>query len=287
MVHSNRPRSEDLISICTSDTAKADDTSGDSRVPDVRPDPHALNPQERGTLSLAVNIALKGGQRSRTVFELHVKPYCDSPIRIGRRVSSKKRVGVEASMWVACRKCGKCLQFRQMRWRARALTEIAKAPRTWMVSLTFSPLHLAGVLAAAALSDKTDATARIDNAAYPHIQRFLKRMRRAYKKKLRFLAVFERGEKTGRAHYHLLLHEVDGPILKQWIEEQWPSHVHARLVDKARPGAASYVTKYATKSLSVRVRASGSYGLTKPPMQKRGGRGYHLPTDALERMNAK
>lgn len=175
-------------------------------------------------------------------------------------------------MNVPCRRCAKCLQYRQMKWRQRAMAELARAPRTWWITLTFSPTHLAGVLAAAASSDKDTLERRIDDAAYRHVQRYLKRLRRAYKRKLRYLAVFERGERTGRAHYHMLLHEVDGPILKQWIETQWPSQVRARLVATGKFGVAGYVTKYATKGLAVRVRASARYGRL-PPSRGTGDRG--------------
>lgn len=167
---------------------------------------------------------------------------------------------METTLTVPCRKCSKCLQFRQMKWRERGISECAYAPRTWLVTLTFSELHLAGILLAAKRwIERMGEDAAIDRAAYPHLQRFLKRLRKKTGCQFRYLAVFERGETTERAHYHLLLHEVDRPVTKRHIEQSWRSFTHCRLVEKAS-GAAGYVTKYTTKSLGVRPRASLFYG---------------------------
>lgn len=143
-----------------------------------------------------------------------------------------------------------------MKWRGRAIEEIAQAKRTWFMTLTFSPSHLAGVL----VSGKSDKLVDIERRAYADVQRYLKRLRKT-KAVFRYLAVFERGEQSGRAHYHLLLHETGRfPIPKRVLEDTWPSLVHARLVDPTTTGAASYLTKYLTKSFDVRPRASSRYG---------------------------
>ncbi|MDF2760237.1 MAG: hypothetical protein K0S99_2871 [Thermomicrobiales bacterium] len=164
-------------------------------------------------------------------------------------------------MQVPCRKCPRCLQFRQLRWRERALYECARANRTWAVTLTFSPVQLAGVL----VSADGGQLVQVERRAYRDVQLYLKRLRKSGAV-FRYLAVFERGESSGRAHYHLLVHETGThPVPKRVIEETWPSHVHARLVDKATTGSASYVTKYLTKNLAVRPRASGRYGVAVLP----------------------
>lgn len=177
-------------------------------------------------------------------------------------------------MDVPCRRCPKCLQFRQMQWRERALLEILASNRTWFVTLTFDEPHLAGIIAEAMLNecheDEALTEGHIETAAYRHVQRYFKRLRKA-KAVFRYLAIFERGEDTGRPHYHLFLHETGTrPVLKRVIEDQWRSFVHARLVggdDVA--GAASYLTKYATKSLDVPPRSSGGYGKIPSPKPAR------------------
>lgn len=217
--------------------------------------------RNRGTQSLAVKIALSGGAVSKGVFVSKWVPYCDEPVEINRMITSREAVdelkAMEVSLKVPCRRCKKCLQFRQMKWRESAITEISVANRTWWMCLTFEPIHLAGIL----LEAESDEMKKIEGAAYKHVQRYFKRLRK-HKNVFRYLAVFELGKQTGRQHYHLLLHENgDKPILKKCLEDQWRSNVWARLVrcDEAG-GRASYITKYTTKHFDIRPRASFGYG---------------------------
>lgn len=227
--------------------------------------------KDRGTRKLAAKLALRGHQVTASEVVDTTQPYCDDPVHVHRSIRAG---GLDRSLAVTayrpCRRCSKCLQFRAMQWRERAMAEIESAPRTWMVTLTFSPVHLAGILAECGGDHSPRA---IDAAAYRHVQRFFKRIRKTTRQRFRYFAVFERGEETGRAHYHVLMHEIGRPISKAMIERQWRSHVHCRLVASTR-GAASYVSKYATKSLDVRVRASSHYGHPKgnqTPPPKVGG----------------
>lgn len=221
----------------------------------------ALERRNRGTQSLAIKIALYGGIFAKGVFVSKWVPYCDSPVRIDRYITSRQAVdnlkAMEVSMQVPCRKCAKCLQFRQMQWRERAIHELTRANRTWFVTLTFSPHHLAGILAEA----KGAEIKQIEAAAYPHVQRFIKRLRKL-KAVFRYLAVYERGEENGRSHYHMFLHENGpNPVTKVLLESQWRSFIHARLVScDGSDGSASYLTKYATKNFDIRPRASAHYG---------------------------
>ena len=239
------------------------------RVPAWRFD---LRPQDQATVTMAVNLALRGKQLSRTEFHDPAKPYCDSPVLIGRRVSSRNGAvtqSLEISQFGPCRKCPKCLQFKQMRWRERCLYEIAIAPRTWFVTLTISPVHMAGIYAEAHQLTKPHAFGqRLERAAYKHVAAYLDRVRKAAKCKIRYLSIYERGSEGGRSHYHLLLHEVDGPVVKSILESRWRSNVHARLVGTDDAGKrASYLTKYITKSLDIRPRASVGYGKTPEQVQ--------------------
>jgi hypothetical protein len=236
------PAKRGLDGICTNDTAHF--------VRAVR--------REKAVNAVCREIALKGGERlPGQTYIAKWNVYCDDPVRVAQGTDARKTKFSQAREYVIdapCRKCAKCLQFRQMRWRQRAMTEIAQAERTWFVTLTFSPVHLAGILAEAAVTERTE-----ERCAYDHVQRYLKRLRKAGYP-LRYLAVYERGEKNGRSHYHLLLHEAGRPpVPKAVLENQWRSIVHGRLVADD-DGAAAYVTKYATKDSTVRLRASRSYG---------------------------
>lgn len=197
------------------------------------------------------------------------KPFCDEPVPVA--FEKRGRDGgapVQLNMLGPCRKCAKCLQFRQMKWRQRCINEIQRCHlsgrRSWWITLTFSPPHLAGIIAEAQVATGGYADTRaIDRVAYKHVQAYLDRLRKASKGAFRYFAVYERGEESGRSHYHLLLHESAGnPILKRNIENRWRSHVHARLVHVTgrTSGLASYITKYATKTVEIRPRASVRYG---------------------------
>lgn len=200
------------------------------------------------------------------------RPYCDSPRPVSLEKPGKDAgAPVQLNLLAPCRKCARCLQFRQMKWRQRAINELMRCHqsgrRSWWITLTFSPEHLAGIMMEARIQSGGFADLQaIDRAAYKHVQGYLDRVRKASKAQFRYLAIYERGEEHGRSHYHLLLHEKGGnPVLKRTIETRWRSHVHARLVhvNGRSSGLATYITKYATKAVEVRPRASLGYGRTE------------------------
>lgn len=207
------------------------------------------------------------------------KPFCDSPVPVAFEKAGKDAgAPVQINMFAPCRKCDKCLLFRQMKWRQRAINELVRTHnegrRSWWITLTFSPVHLAGIIQEARVASGGYADVRdIDRAAYRHVQGYLDRLRKASKTAFRYLAVYERGEENGRSHYHVLLHEKGPrPVLKRTIEDRWRSHVHARLVhlEGRSHGLATYITKYATKTVEIRPRASLGYGRIETRALQRG-----------------
>lgn len=207
-------------------------------------------------------------------------PYCDDPVRVYRfdRATQNHYRSIEVELFAPCRKCAKCLQFRQMKWRERIKRECAQAPRTWFVTLTFDEVAMAGIyMMAHELDPDKPYEARVERSAYFVVQRFLKRLRTggtrfyednhrkrvqyvdAPKCNLRYWAVFERGDETDRPHFHLLIHEVDKPITYRVIASAWHYISDASLV-RSSSGIGSYVSKYLTKSLTARARASLDYG---------------------------
>ena len=222
---------------------------------------------DRAAYKMAASAALRGGMKGPYWFELGYEPWCDNPVPIFRSAhAAGPEPPVEGSGKVPCRKCAKCRTYRQLRWRDRALFEVVLAKRTWFLTLTFSPVHMAGIMAEARSGGADPSPRLIERAAYAHVQRYFKRLRScAPLSRFRYLAVFERGKRTGRAHYHALLHEVgDRPLTKRVIEANWRSHTHARLVRSAGQRQAVYMTKYLTKEVSSRPRASRGYGLARP-----------------------
>lgn len=218
----------------------------------------ALKLCEPGPLGKAAK-RLQRFRVSATRYRVPGAPYCDAPVPIYRTEKPAKGgyVGLEFEMLGPCRRCPKCLTFRALRWAERIQREAQSAARNWLVTLTFSPQHLALIL----LRSKRDEE-ELERVAYRDLQLWLKRLRKAGAQ-FRFAAVPEYGEEKGRLHYHLIMHEAAaGSLTKRLMQAHWPSFSHCRLV---RGGAfdldrtARYVSKYLTKSL-FRPRASRGYG---------------------------
>ena len=141
-----------LDCICTTDTPDHPDTirrlDRKNRYADARLSGAANDEAVRQT---AYKLAPTADEITLTRVSSFKKPYCDNPVPLTRRTKGKAdRRTMLVEQFVPCRKCAKCLQYRQMKWRQRALVEMAYAHRTWFVTLTFDPVHLAGVLAESA-----------------------------------------------------------------------------------------------------------------------------------------
>lgn len=178
----------------------------------------------------------------------------------------------EFTLFARCRQCKACLKVRQDKWRVAARWEIAKANRTWLCTFTGSPdwFYVAEIIIASELRKKN-----IDFSEYSEEKKFkalanelgkeatlfLKRLRKVTKSQkgqLRYLLVTE-FHKSGLPHLHALIYECgEGKILKRQIQSCWSAGFSgAKLADKNSPG---YVSKYLSKSMVARVRASIGFG---------------------------
>lgn len=230
-----------------------------------------MTPEDRARLVLRRHAArkLRGVSGTRLTSYDEAKPWCDDPVWVVQAHDTRKGgalkgiiPSIETGGYFPCRKCEKCITFRRLRWKQRSENELRKSPRSWFVTLTFSDLHLSGIRLAAHADTKNDFEKALEVAAYKHVQRYLKRVRKAGKTRFRYFAVFEYGSLNGRGHYHLFIHEVPGekPVLKRTLNDQWRSFVDASLVWIDDPWVSSYVCKYLTKSAVTRPRASQGYG---------------------------
>lgn len=173
-------------------------------------------------------------------------------------------------LWVRCRTCDLCLRQRSRLWRNRAKVEIAISARTWLGTLTLNPSeqYRLGLLAMShARSRAVEISSVTDEELFSrkcvefgrHITLYLKRVRKVSGAKLRYLLVFER-HKTGLPHAHMLVHEtsIDQPVRHAVLKEHWRlGFSDFKLADQK---AAGYVSKYLSKSMLARVRASLRYG---------------------------
>jgi len=141
--------------------------------------------------------------------------------------------------------------------------------RSWFVTLTYDPPHMAGVMQEA----RRRRDGSVENASWLHVSRYIKRLRKGGARfegdtvwppeAFRYAAIHERGDETGRTHWHLLVHELGPrPIGNRHLKAAWRSNVDCSLVDAAESGLAAYLTTYLNKG-SGRPRASLHYGRLK------------------------
>lgn len=238
---------------------------------------------------------VRGGNQG----DLHlIAPWCNRPVPISRRAPLRKALpdvvkngkgndqvtySAELNLGVACRRCAGCLDHKRRLWGSRAYWETLHSVRTWFGTLTFTPEeHVEGLRAAMSLAwqdgidyhrlGEAEQLALNARALLPHVQQFLKRLRKGAKPsadrpkgrppaKFRYLLVFEPHE-SGLVHFHMLIHETSTtPLLKADLEDQWGAHIsHWRLVPTTSKKEVWYVCKYLSKEAAYKPRASLFYG---------------------------
>lgn len=226
-------------------------------------------------------VASNGNHHTRTV-EWDVAGNCLSPITVELHGRPRAPIGVKhmmlnrdgsprfVCMQVACRKCANCLRRRGYMWSMRARAEWGQSNRTWLATLTLSPTSLTVLLSRARVrlgrgGTDYDALAgpdqflELEKEGFREIQKYLKRLRKNSGKAIRYLCITE-SHKSGVPHWHLLLHEPDQPLsYDKDLKGSWNLGFDSyKLVRDAR--AAGYVTKYLSKAVEARVRASSGYG---------------------------
>lgn len=190
------------------------------------------------------------------------------PIKMDKRQDGPQGVSIEVT--ARCRKCSECLRYRAREWANRAHSEIRASHRTWFGTLTLSPeqhhrfLSMARVRLSKGAVDYDalnphERFVEVEREIYREVQLMLKRLRKAGHQ-FRSLFVCET-HKTGKPHYHCLLHEVGQPIRHKQLASAWAfGFTNWKLVDTTGKGVAWYVCKYLSKSTLVQIRASLRYG---------------------------
>lgn len=244
---------------------------------------------------------------------------CEDPPTVevwGRYDRTGKQVrAIFVDVITRCRQCETCLNNKARFWTARAMDEFSRAQATWLLTLTLRPemhyyldarmtqpllrgkkLIREAVGPITGLAPATLFRLRAREAGY-EVTDALKRIRKNLGP-FRYLLVAERhmenpsSEVYGRPHFHVLLHEVNAPLL---APHEWQEHSglceancrnHGKLVYHTKSGmahdhakirqawthgfnsvracrdmkSAVYVCKYVSKDPMARVRASIGYG---------------------------
>lgn len=128
--------------------------------------------------------------------------------------------------------CGQCLPCRINRrrlWSSRLVLESFLHESNLFVTLTYAPAHLPA-----------------DGSVVPrHLKLYLMRCRKQLGHPFRYFAVGEYGERSGRAHYHVIMFGVREVKL---VQDCWK--FGGVFVGTVTPESAQYVTGYCTKGLT-------------------------------------
>lgn len=158
---------------------------------------------------------------------------------------------------IRCRKCQPCVTARSRMWSIRARHECEQSARTWLTTLTVEPQYRLQLRINSRRSSGDETFPSLAAAFGKWFTLYKKRIRKETGITLRTLCAFEK-HADGFPHLHALLHEQSDPVRKEVLNRQWPwGFSHHKLVD---PDASSYVTKYISKEMHNRVRASMQYG---------------------------
>lgn len=210
--------------------------------------------------------ALAGGAWKTSVNSLtwDIAGRCTNPATVTQRGAEELAPGFSTNhryidYRVPCRKCRECLKYRAWLWKHRAKLEILESRRTWFCTYTVRPecRLIFKIKAQRKGGGPEDFNRNLCNEIGKEFTKYLKRVRKQAKGKLRFCLVFE-AHKDGFPHLHALIHEVDAAVTKAVLQGQWKHGFSTvKLCDTE---ASSYVTKYLSKSMLARVRASLRYG---------------------------
>lgn len=149
-------------------------------------------------------------------------------------------------MTVPCGRCAECVSQKESQIVRRCYLEDASSKhRTLFLTLTYDDAHLPP-----------------DGVRVDDVQRFFKRLRSAFSRKLgyyqplRYCLFSEYGKLRGRPHYHALLFNIDTSIFPKYIdfvkfiEDRWYSgFIYIKHLENSK--GIAYTTKYLLKGTNV------------------------------------
>lgn len=177
----------------------------------------------------------------------------------------------ENSIKLPCGKCIGCLRNRAREWGIRCVHESKFHERNSFITLTYSPENI-----------PTNASLDVT-----HFQKFIKRLRKQSKTKIRYFHCGEYGPKLQRPHYHALIFGYDFPdkrvhrtnglgqkiYTSKILEGLWPYGFST--IGNVTEQSAQYVARYTLKKV-YGAEKEQHYGNRKPEyvtMSRRPGIG--------------
>lgn len=193
-------------------------------------------------------------------------------------------------MLIPCGQCIGCRIRQREDWTTRIELEARDYPKeeVWFITLTYDDDHVPGMIVKTGeIMRKVQYTWKpgekrpesVQILLYEDIQKFLKRLRKAYRGKLRYFVAGEYGEQTARPHYHMILYgwkptdlenlykiHHNGYYTSKWLENLWG--MGQIQIAQAVPETYRYVAGYVTKKMyEIDGKKANEYyelGQTKP-----------------------
>lgn len=193
-------------------------------------------------------------------------------------------------MLIPCGQCIGCRIRQREDWTTRIELEARDYPKeeVWFITLTYDDDHVPGMIVKTGeimrkvqytwkAGEKLPSSVQI--LLYEDIQKFLKRLRKAYRGKLRYFVAGEYGEQTARPHYHMILYgwkptdlenlykiHHNGYYTSKWLTDLWG--MGQIQIAQAVPETYRYVAGYVTKKMyeidGKKANAYYEIGQTKP-----------------------
>lgn len=193
-------------------------------------------------------------------------------------------------MLIPCGQCIGCRIRQREDWTTRIELEARDYPKdeVWFITLTYDDDHVPGMIVKTGeIMRKVQYTwkpgekrpSSVQILLYEDIQKFLKRLRKAYRGKLRYFVAGEYGEQTARPHYHMILYgwrptdlenlykiQHNGYYTSKWLADLW--RMGQIQIAQAVPETYRYVAGYVTKKMyeidGKKANAYYELGQTKP-----------------------
>lgn len=193
-------------------------------------------------------------------------------------------------MLIPCGQCIGCRIRQREDWTTRIELEARDYPKdqVWFITLTYDDDHIPGtIVKTGEIMRKVQYTwkpgekrpSSVQILLYEDIQKFLKRLRKAYRGKLRYFVAGEYGEQTARPHYHMILYgwkptdlenlykiHHNGYYNSKWLANLWG--MGQIQIAQAVPETYRYVAGYVTKKMyEIDGKKANTYyelGQTKP-----------------------
>lgn len=168
---------------------------------------------------------------------------CLFPVRAELQEFGRPKLDPEGSTILPCGKCFECISKRAIDWALRASHEISCHNENCFLTLTYDDENLPSFL-----------------IVKSEFQKFIKKLRKLTKSKLRYMVSHEYGGRTGRPHHHAIIFGYN-PSSQEYLQKApsgeplftspeldklWTNGFHS--IGQANEKTAYYIASYSLKS---------------------------------------